>query len=69
LRHHGIEITERVPLLVAPNSENLPYLRTKRERMDHHLPHLPSTESSSPSSVLPFSADAREGRPTTPDVV
>jgi 3,4-dihydroxy 2-butanone 4-phosphate synthase / GTP cyclohydrolase II len=36
----GIRVTERVPLLVAPTEENLPYLRTKRERLNHLLPHL-----------------------------
>jgi GTP cyclohydrolase II len=36
----GIKITERVPLLIKPNEDNLPYLRTKRERLNHLLPHL-----------------------------
>jgi len=40
LRRNGIRIVERVPLLIAPNDDNLPYLRTKRERLDHLLPHL-----------------------------
>ncbi|MGI5193524.1 GTP cyclohydrolase II [Streptomyces sp. CA-288835] len=40
LRHHGIEVTEHVPLLIPPREHNISYLRTKRERMDHHLPHL-----------------------------
>jgi GTP cyclohydrolase II len=40
LRRNGIEIAERVPLLITPNDDNLPYLRTKRERLDHFLPHL-----------------------------
>jgi len=40
LRRNGIVVTERVPLLIAPNDDNLPYLRTKRERLDHLLPHL-----------------------------
>jgi GTP cyclohydrolase II len=40
LRRNGIAVAERVPLLVAPNDDNLPYLRTKRERLDHLLPHL-----------------------------
>jgi GTP cyclohydrolase II len=40
LRRNGIEITERVPLLITPNDDNLPYLLTKRERLDHLLPHL-----------------------------
>jgi GTP cyclohydrolase II len=40
LTRYGIRISERVPLLVPPNPENLRYLRTKAERMDHLLPHL-----------------------------
>jgi GTP cyclohydrolase II len=40
LRQHGICISEQVPLLVEPNSENLPYLKAKRERLDHYLPQL-----------------------------
>ncbi|MCF2537325.1 GTP cyclohydrolase II [Streptomyces sp. FB2] len=40
LIEHGIEVTEQVPLLIQPCESNITYLRTKRERMDHHLPHL-----------------------------
>ena len=40
LRRNGIVVAERVPILIAPNEDNLPYLRTKRERLDHLLPHL-----------------------------
>ena len=40
LRRYGVEVVERVPLLIPPNEENLRYLRTKRERLGHHLPHL-----------------------------
>jgi len=40
LLRHGIEVTETVPLLITPCESNITYLRTKRERMDHHLPHL-----------------------------
>lgn len=40
LLHHGIGVTERVPLLTPPREENLCYLRTKRERLGHLLPHL-----------------------------
>jgi GTP cyclohydrolase II len=80
LRRHGIRIAEQVPLLIPPGGENLRYLRTKRERLDHHLPHLDvgqlSADSVSPkettrlaSTSRPFSADASEGRPTTPDSV
>jgi GTP cyclohydrolase II len=40
LLRHGIKVTEQVPLLIPPREENLSYLRTKRERFGHHLPHL-----------------------------
>ncbi|OIJ93154.1 GTP cyclohydrolase II [Streptomyces monashensis] len=40
LVRHGIQVAERVPLLIEPCESNITYLRTKRERMDHILPHL-----------------------------
>ncbi|MEW2248347.1 GTP cyclohydrolase II [Streptomyces sp. NPDC058733] len=40
LLRHGIGVAEQVPLLIPPCENNITYLRTKRERMDHHLPHL-----------------------------
>ncbi|TJZ58886.1 GTP cyclohydrolase II [Streptomyces piniterrae] len=40
LLRHGITVDEQVPLLTAPCAENIRYLRTKRERLDHDLPHL-----------------------------
>ncbi|MFF1305708.1 GTP cyclohydrolase II [Streptomyces sp. NPDC058307] len=40
LQRHGIEVSETVPLLITPCESNITYLRTKRERLDHHLPHL-----------------------------
>src|SRR4029078_1211968 len=77
LVRYGIRITERVPLLAVPSQDNLPYLRTKRERLGHLLPHLDgalSAESTSPkeatrlaSASRPLSGDARDGKPTTPD--
>jgi GTP cyclohydrolase II len=107
LRRYGVDVVERVPLLIPPNDENLRYLRTKRERLGHQLPHLDDAaagvsngtgtgvgaglgadagparngQRSSAASVSaneatrlartsrPFSADASEGRPTTPDSV
>ena len=38
LREHGIEITERVPLLVGVTEQNIGYLSAKRDRMGHQLP-------------------------------
>jgi len=40
LGRYGIRVREQVPLLMPPNAENIRYLRTKRERLDHLLPHL-----------------------------
>ena len=40
---YGLKITERVPIEVPANHENLNYLRTKRDRMGHVLPNLDSS--------------------------
>jgi 3,4-dihydroxy 2-butanone 4-phosphate synthase / GTP cyclohydrolase II len=40
LEGFGLDVVERVPLQLAPNPENLAYLRTKRERMGHLLEGL-----------------------------
>ena len=37
LEEHGIEVVERVPLVVPPNPRNVQYLRTKASRMGHSL--------------------------------
>lgn len=47
LIHHGITVAEQVPLLIPPCEDNITYLRTKRERLDHHLPHLDAVVRSS----------------------
>ncbi|MFE3633513.1 GTP cyclohydrolase II [Streptomyces cellostaticus] len=40
LVRHGVRVAEQVPLLIEPCESNITYLRTKRERLDHILPHL-----------------------------
>jgi 3,4-dihydroxy 2-butanone 4-phosphate synthase/GTP cyclohydrolase II len=40
LEGFGLDIVERVPSVVAPNPENIRYLRTKQERMGHLLEGL-----------------------------
>jgi len=48
LEGYGLAITERVPLEIVPNRHNIDYLRTKRDRMGHDLPHhLDPTEGTS----------------------
>jgi len=37
LEGYGLSVTERVPLQVEPCAENIRYLRTKKEKMDHAL--------------------------------
>jgi 3,4-dihydroxy 2-butanone 4-phosphate synthase / GTP cyclohydrolase II len=37
LDRHGLQITARIPLEVAPNGRNIDYLRTKKERLGHLL--------------------------------
>jgi GTP cyclohydrolase II len=40
LEAHGIAVTARVPLLVAPSPDNIAYLTAKRDRLGHDLPQL-----------------------------
>lgn len=40
LEAHGITVIARVPLLMAPNQNNIAYLRAKRDRLGHDLPQL-----------------------------
>ncbi|MBC6450076.1 bifunctional 3,4-dihydroxy-2-butanone-4-phosphate synthase/GTP cyclohydrolase II [Actinokineospora xionganensis] len=40
LEGYGLTVVDRVPLSVWPNPENVHYLRTKRDRMGHHLAEL-----------------------------
>jgi 3,4-dihydroxy 2-butanone 4-phosphate synthase/GTP cyclohydrolase II len=39
LSGHGIEIVSTIPIIVGPKSENYKYLKTKQDKMGHHL-HL-----------------------------
>jgi len=44
LERHGVEVMERVPLGISPNSSNLGYLRTKRAKMGHLFPNAVAFE-------------------------
>jgi 3,4-dihydroxy 2-butanone 4-phosphate synthase/GTP cyclohydrolase II len=45
LEGYGLRIIDRVSLPIAPNPENLHYLRTKRDRMGHELHQLEQYET------------------------
>lgn len=38
LQEHGVDVVERIPLVVGENATNANYLHTKRDRMGHLLP-------------------------------
>lgn len=37
LQGYGLKVSERVPLEIEPNAQNYRYLKTKKEKMGHHL--------------------------------
>ncbi len=37
LEKYGIEIVERIPLVIKPNTTNIKYLKTKKEKLGHYL--------------------------------
>jgi GTP cyclohydrolase II len=44
----GIEVSERVPLVIPPNPSNSGYLRTKAARMGHLLGETAQNEQAEP---------------------
>ena len=40
LRGYGLEIEEQIPLQVEPQEHNIDYLRAKRDKLGHLLPHV-----------------------------
>ncbi|WP_241228349.1 bifunctional 3,4-dihydroxy-2-butanone-4-phosphate synthase/GTP cyclohydrolase II [Corynebacterium hylobatis] len=45
MQGYGVEITGRTSVPVAPNEDNIRYLRTKRDRMGHDLPAVARWEA------------------------
>jgi 3,4-dihydroxy 2-butanone 4-phosphate synthase/GTP cyclohydrolase II len=37
LEGYGLKVSERVPLEIEPNAQNYKYLKTKKEKLGHHL--------------------------------
>ncbi len=44
LAAYGVQVSERVPIIIEPTEDNLRYLQTKAERMGHDLPDLLSPD-------------------------
>jgi 3,4-dihydroxy 2-butanone 4-phosphate synthase / GTP cyclohydrolase II len=44
LEGYGVSIVERMPLETRPTAENLPYLRSKRDKLGHFLENLEAPE-------------------------
>ena len=40
LTGYGVEIVRRVPVIAKPTPHNIEYLRTKRQKLGHHLENL-----------------------------
>jgi 3,4-dihydroxy 2-butanone 4-phosphate synthase/GTP cyclohydrolase II len=59
---YGLQITERVPMPVRANAENLRYLRTKRDRMGHDLDGLDEAVSNE-GAVRPSGQTSVTGSP------
>ncbi|CAB4919375.1 unannotated protein [freshwater metagenome] len=53
---YGLHVTERVPMPLRANAENLTYLRTKRDRMGHDLVGLDDFEQNDPTGENGHSA-------------
>lgn len=49
---YGLEIVDRVPLEIAPNPHNAPYLAAKREKMGHLLGHTSAHDADALGQVL-----------------
>ena len=52
LQGFGLDVVERVPLQSTPNSDNIAYLRTKRDRMGHLFNDDPTNEESTDDHAL-----------------
>jgi len=40
LSGYGLKITQQVPIEIAPNEHNRYYLKTKKEKLGHHLTNV-----------------------------
>jgi GTP cyclohydrolase II len=45
LERYGVEVVERVPLVISPNPSNVGYLKAKRQKMGHLSPEAAALEA------------------------
>jgi 3,4-dihydroxy 2-butanone 4-phosphate synthase / GTP cyclohydrolase II len=67
LEGYGLEIVERVPIETSPTTENLRYLRTKRDRMGHSLSLLDPVAVERAVESTPSDPTATPPAPTSED--
>ena len=60
LEDFGIHVAERVPLSIRPTEHNQAYLRTKAERMGHHLPPVDVPEVELPPVAIDHQSEHPE---------
>eukprot|EP00186_Timspurckia_oligopyrenoides_P001148 CAMPEP_0182444462 /NCGR_PEP_ID=MMETSP1172-20130603/2908_1 /TAXON_ID=708627 /ORGANISM="Timspurckia oligopyrenoides, Strain CCMP3278" /LENGTH=466 /DNA_ID=CAMNT_0024640019 /DNA_START=1234 /DNA_END=2634 /DNA_ORIENTATION=+ len=59
LSGYGLEIAERVQVQIAPNAENLKYLRTKKDKMGHWLDHADLSDE----EIITAESDLSDSQP------
>ncbi|MDX1617864.1 MAG: bifunctional 3,4-dihydroxy-2-butanone-4-phosphate synthase/GTP cyclohydrolase II [Balneolaceae bacterium] len=57
LKSFGLEMVDRVPIEVGANPENVRYLKTKRDKLGHHLQKLDNVDPHSPEFLESIISD------------
>ncbi|MBN1164666.1 MAG: bifunctional 3,4-dihydroxy-2-butanone-4-phosphate synthase/GTP cyclohydrolase II [Candidatus Krumholzibacteriota bacterium] len=57
LKAYGLEVVERVPIVVTPNKKNIRYLSTKRDKLGHLFNELVDGEKNQSSCKIPWKGE------------